>query len=85
MNLQNGFKYGMTTSEEIQEADTVYMCFNVFVTRGITCWPDMGGTQAWFTCRSVLDAKVCDLLKPNPNITNTRGRVTVRCRNTVGR
>ena len=51
MNLQNGFKDGMTASEEVQEADAVCMCFDVFVTCGITCWPVMGETSAWFTCR----------------------------------
>ena len=51
MNPQNGFKDGMTANEEVQEADAVWMCLDVFVTRGVACWPVMGGTPAWFTCR----------------------------------
>ena len=51
MNLQNGFKDGMTTSEEVQEVDTVWMYLDVFTTRVIACWSVVGGTPAWFTCR----------------------------------
>ena len=51
MNLQNGFKDGTTASDEVQEADTAWMCLNVFVARGIAGWPVVGGTPAWFTCR----------------------------------
>ena len=52
MNLQNGFKDGMTASEEVEEADAAWMCLGVFPTRGITYWPVVGGTPAWFTCRA---------------------------------
>ena len=44
-NTQKSFKDGMTASEEVREAEAVWICLDVLDTREIAYWPVTGGTS----------------------------------------